>query len=148
MYSNTRYSTENLFSPLDGDIGVVAHFEFRSNEGEQYVQPKYKRPYPPPQASQRTSIPRKPVPKRPVIPRKPVPVYDRIPSFNSSELTMETTKHFDTEKAKVLVKEKRGWRFYGTFACLAILNLICAIDATILAVALPVGQALSISEIC
>ncbi|TVY20686.1 Efflux pump FUS6 [Lachnellula arida] len=32
---------------------------------------------------------------------------------------------------------KRGWRFYGTFACLALLNLICAIDATILSVALP-----------
>lgn len=34
-------------------------------------------------------------------------------------------------------KPGRGWRFYGTFACLALLNLICAIDATILAVALP-----------
>ncbi|KAG9245097.1 MFS multidrug transporter-like protein [Calycina marina] len=32
---------------------------------------------------------------------------------------------------------KRGWRFYGTFACLALLNFICAIDATILSVALP-----------
>jgi hypothetical protein len=35
-------------------------------------------------------------------------------------------------------KPGRGWRFYGTFACLALLNLVCAIDATILAVALPV----------
>lgn len=35
-------------------------------------------------------------------------------------------------------KEKRGWRFYGAFGCLACLNLICAIDATILSVALPV----------
>ena len=33
---------------------------------------------------------------------------------------------------------RRGWRFFGTFGCLALLNLICAVDATILAVALPV----------
>lgn len=33
---------------------------------------------------------------------------------------------------------KRGWRSYGTFACLAFLNFACAIDATILSVALPV----------
>jgi MFS family permease len=35
-------------------------------------------------------------------------------------------------------KPGQGWRFYGTFACLALLNLVCTIDATILAVALPV----------
>ncbi|KAI9649271.1 hypothetical protein NHQ30_001841 [Ciborinia camelliae] len=33
--------------------------------------------------------------------------------------------------------KKRGWRFFGSFACLAILNFVCAIDATILSVALP-----------
>jgi hypothetical protein len=33
---------------------------------------------------------------------------------------------------------KRGWRFHGTFGTLALLNFICAIDATILSVALPV----------
>ncbi|RFU31177.1 hypothetical protein B7463_g5167, partial [Scytalidium lignicola] len=32
---------------------------------------------------------------------------------------------------------KRNWRFYGTFGCLALLNFVCAIDATILSVALP-----------
>jgi hypothetical protein len=36
------------------------------------------------------------------------------------------------------VSVKRGWRFHGTFGTLALLNLICAIDATILSVALPV----------
>jgi hypothetical protein len=36
---------------------------------------------------------------------------------------------------------KRGWRFYGTFATLALLNLVAAIDATILSVALPVSNA-------
>lgn len=34
--------------------------------------------------------------------------------------------------------KKRGWRFFGSFACLAILNFVCAVDATILSVALPV----------
>ncbi|KAH7418703.1 major facilitator superfamily domain-containing protein [Cadophora sp. MPI-SDFR-AT-0126] len=40
------------------------------------------------------------------------------------------------EEQPVLIK--RGWRFYGTFGTLALLNLICAIDATILSVALPI----------
>lgn len=39
----------------------------------------------------------------------------------------------DTEEAS-----KRSWRFYGTFGCLALLNFVCAIDATILSVSLPV----------
>ena len=33
---------------------------------------------------------------------------------------------------------KRGWRFYGTFGSLCLVNLICALDATILANALQV----------
>jgi len=45
-------------------------------------------------------------------------------------------------------KPGRDWRFYGTFACLALLNLVCAIDATILAVALPVSQSKSITDVC
>lgn len=97
----------------------------------------YKRPYPlPPTTPRKTSIP-----------RQPVPVYDRVPSLKDSELSMETTK-LDIEKTEVEVKTKRGWRFFGTFACLAILNLICAVDATILAVALPVGYSLSVFEVC
>ncbi|TGO20738.1 hypothetical protein BPAE_0269g00080 [Botrytis paeoniae] len=46
----------------------------------------------------------------------------------------------DLEKSDMQTEpesKKRGWRFYGSFACLAILNLVCAIDATILSVALP-----------
>jgi hypothetical protein len=42
------------------------------------------------------------------------------------------------QKEEQPVSAKRGWRFYGTFGTLALLNLICAIDATILSVALPV----------
>jgi hypothetical protein len=33
---------------------------------------------------------------------------------------------------------KLGWRFIGVFFALCVVNLVCAIDATILAVALPV----------
>ncbi|KAE8440809.1 hypothetical protein EG329_006541 [Mollisiaceae sp. DMI_Dod_QoI] len=126
MYSATRYSADELFSPLDGDVRVSTHFDIEANKEGQYVSPKYKMPYQPPQAPRKISIP-----------RKPVPIYDRIPSVNDSELSMEIAKKLETEKKRVKVKVKRGWRFYGTFACLAILNLICAIDATILAVALP-----------
>ncbi|KAK6607518.1 major facilitator superfamily transporter [Botrytis cinerea] len=46
----------------------------------------------------------------------------------------------DLEKSDLPIEpesKNRGWRFYGSFACLAILNLVCAIDATILSVALP-----------
>ncbi|KAH8650274.1 MFS multidrug transporter-like protein [Tricladium varicosporioides] len=43
----------------------------------------------------------------------------------------------EMQKEEQPVSIKRGWRFYGTFGTLALLNLICAIDATILSVALP-----------
>lgn len=55
-------------------------------------------------------------------------------------LTKDTTEG-EKDLQIVNVKAVRGWRFYGTFACLALLNLICAIDATILSVALPVMHA-------
>lgn len=34
---------------------------------------------------------------------------------------------------------KHGWRFYAAFGCLCIISLVCALDATSLSVALPVG---------
>ncbi len=51
---------------------------------------------------------------------------------------MEKGAKAEVDVEVVQEKQKRGWRFYCTFGCLAILNLICAIDATILSVALPV----------
>ncbi|KAH8798357.1 major facilitator superfamily domain-containing protein [Xylogone sp. PMI_703] len=36
-----------------------------------------------------------------------------------------------------ITKRKRTWRFFSTFGCLGIINLMCAVDATILSVALP-----------
>jgi hypothetical protein len=35
----------------------------------------------------------------------------------------------DMKKEEFAPKAKRGWRFYGTFACLALVTLVCAIDA-------------------
>lgn len=68
-----------------------------------------------------------------------------VSSQGVSDTTNSSTPYTMSEFEKdMVVKEtevvKRGWRFYGTFACLALLNLICAIDATILSVALPVSS--------
>ncbi|TVY36443.1 Efflux pump [Lachnellula subtilissima] len=63
--------------------------------------------------------------------------------FGNTESAVSTSYSVSMSEIEkeIVVKDaellKRGWRFYGTFACLALLNLICAIDATILAVALP-----------
>ena len=56
---------------------------------------------------------------------------------------MQTNEYFEMEEEQY-VSTKRNWRFYGTFGTLALLNLICAIDATILSVALPVSGSLDI----
>jgi hypothetical protein len=78
-------------------------------------------------------------PQRISILRKPVPVYDKLPMTDSFVSTQtETVTEMEKEKVEVAAAVNRGWRFYGAFACLALLNLICAIDATILSVALPV----------
>lgn len=41
---------------------------------------------------------------------------------------------------------KYGWRFYGSFVCLCVINLVCAIDASILSVALPVSPSSFLSR--
>ncbi len=51
---------------------------------------------------------------------------------------MHPKVQLDVQEEEVPVTMKRGWRFYGTFGTLALVNFICAIDATILSVALPV----------
>jgi hypothetical protein len=135
MNSVSRYTNKDLFSPLDGDIGVSTKLTFGSNEKD--LNDGYMDSEPPPlQDSRRFSIP-----------RKPVPNYGKIENLNESSLTMVIDENLEVEKTEK-VKVKRGWRFYGTFACLAILNLICAIDATILAVALPVGIPVERLEFC
>jgi hypothetical protein len=52
-------------------------------------------------------------------------------SFRDSTITLE-------DKPLTPPPTKLGWRFIGVFFALCVVNLVCAIDATILAVALPV----------
>lgn len=59
-------------------------------------------------------------------------------SFSSSR-SDQSVFDIDQENQGNNNKIMRGWRFYGTFACLALVTLVCAIDATILSVALPVS---------
>lgn len=55
----------------------------------------------------------------------------RTMSIRDSTLTIE-------DKPLSPPPTKLGWRFVGIFFALCVINLVCAIDATILAVALPV----------
>jgi hypothetical protein len=52
-------------------------------------------------------------------------------SVRDSTITLE-------DKPLAPTPSKLGWRFIGVFFALCVVNLVCAIDATILAVALPV----------
>jgi hypothetical protein len=58
--------------------------------------------------------------------------YEHIESFITKRPYLEPL-HLD------LMAQESGWRFGASFALLCILNLSCALDATILSVALPVG---------
>jgi hypothetical protein len=60
-------------------------------------------------------------------------VRSQTPSIMGPEPVDPTDKKLDVSPSP-----KLGWRFLGAFACLCVINFICAIDATILAVALPV----------
>jgi hypothetical protein len=60
----------------------------------------------------------------------PVPQQDM--SVRDSTITVE-------DKPLASTPIKLGWRFIGVFFALCVVNLVCAIDATILAVALPVS---------
>jgi hypothetical protein len=58
---------------------------------------------------------------------------------SSSEPSAKSSIEMEkSEMHSMDAEQKKGWRFFGTFACLAVLNFVCAIDATILSVALPV----------
>lgn len=71
---------------------------------------------------------------------------------NSLPPDSETTSTIEPEKDLVVANEegelKKTWRFYAAFASLCLVNLVCALDATSLAVALPtVAKALNGSGI-
>ena len=129
------FSTDDIFAPLDAEYGVHTEFTVghdRRNSCEcslpsAYIQP----PFP------------SHTPHRIFIPRKPVPINNRFTMKASSILSIQTDTVVEIEEEKAAAAarvnhQNRGWRFYGAFACLALLNLVCAIDATILSVALPV----------
>lgn len=130
------YSNEDIFSPLDGDISLQTRFVDDSGLISPTLSPTYKQyeaSYKSPvSGSKRNSIPRKPLPGY-----SPINFHKHTDSFSN----MLTDSSLEKEKDVQIISEKetakRGWRFYGTFACLALLNLICAIDALILSVALP-----------
>jgi hypothetical protein len=120
FYSSvTMYTIEDIFSPLDREVEVQTHFSYASSE--------LASPLVYTQASPTTFKIKKSDSSEVVS--------DKTRSIISSRYTMSEFEK-DIEKEPAVVK--RGWRFYGTFACLALLNFICAIDATILSVALPV----------
>jgi len=76
-------------------------------------------------------------PKKPQsIPRKPLPNYQKLlghpqtQSFDSVETIQSQISQQSCFEEKESSRDdgvKRTWRFYGTFACLALLNFICAI---------------------
>jgi hypothetical protein len=131
MFS-TDFSIADIFSPLDEDVGFLPRFNIGS-EWQSYMPVVHEKP---------RCLP--PTPVYYSIPRKPVPRYDILPSPKDSIEVLLKDKRVKMEHdGEVEVSTtKRGWRFYGSFACLALLNLICAIDATILSVALPVRRSL------
>jgi hypothetical protein len=66
----------------------------------------------------------------------------KVNQLNNIESKSMTTSPISfTEKGTLDTKShasKGDWHFLAVFACLSLINLMCAIDATILSVALPV----------
>jgi hypothetical protein len=56
-------------------------------------------------------------------------------------LTSTEIKYFDRPVPSGLASTSPGWRFHAAFGCLCLVNLVCALDATSLAVAIPVRTA-------
>jgi hypothetical protein len=132
------YSQEDLFSPLDGDVSLQTRFTFGfGKEDDAFESTPLSPMSPQSQFSVEADAKYKNL-RRFTVPRKSLPVYEQIQPQKESSSTMQVDQSSEMEKEKQPVPAKRGWRFYGTFATLALLNLICAIDATILSVALPV----------
>lgn len=68
-----------------------------------------------------------------------------IPKKEDVTLTSTDIKYFDrplpsTPKTEAPKTDGPGWRFHAAFACLCLVNLVCALDATSLAVAIPVRR--------
>jgi hypothetical protein len=62
----------------------------------------------------------------------------RMPKAGEIPLTTTEIKYFDRPLPALPKPDGPGWRFHAAFGCLCIVNLVCALDATSLAVAIPV----------
>ena len=62
-------------------------------------------------------------------------IIEGMPEVDRQTIDSPLSDRADEKKAS----RKPDARFYGVFACLCILNLVCAFDATALSVALPVS---------
>lgn len=74
------------------------------------------------------------------LPRKSPPFYAKIHTHIDSFVMMQANNNCAMQNEEQSIPAKRPWRFYGAFATLALLNLICAINVTVLLVALPVSD--------
>lgn len=123
-------SNIELFSPLDADVSLHPQFSeaFGLISSIDSTNHEYNASF------------HQPRPRANSIPRKPLPQYAQLKphTHTNSFSSISTADTIEEEKLDEKSTEKRGWRFYGTFACLALLNFVCALDATILSVALPV----------
>lgn len=64
----------------------------------------------------------------------------QIVNVDTKESSQESRTPSILAYDSTVVTTKVGWRFLTAFACLCLVNLVCAIDATIVAVALPVSS--------
>lgn len=159
--SRNRYSIGNIFAPLERNIGSIRLQNIGSRTQKRPSNAGYKIQEEPSQDDlfdtifQQLKPPLQP-PVYPLNSRELLPVYGlSISSSSKPTGFQDDTSVYDTsiynvsssglqiedddvQLIETTTNPSRGWRFYGTFACLAILNFICAIDATILSVALPV----------
>jgi len=131
------YSQENIFSPLNGDVSLQNRFAFdfeKDGAGNAFESTPLS---PHSQFSVEADAQYKSI-RRYSVARKPLPVYKQVNKNHNESLSAMQADESSMENDTKTVPVKRGWRFYGTFATLALVNLICAIDATILSVALQV----------
>jgi hypothetical protein len=61
-----------------------------------------------------------------------------VPAALSRTLSHSSIEYTKSEDPEGLSANNVTWRFLAAFGCLCVINLVCAIDATILSVALPV----------
>ncbi|OCK80468.1 MFS general substrate transporter [Lepidopterella palustris CBS 459.81] len=65
-----------------------------------------------------------------------------LESYEFNDLRISSTSsNVESLKKQLPPPTQPGWRFYAAFGCLCVVNLVCALDATSLAVALPIVAA-------